>query len=112
LAGVAIAAALVPPIATAGIGIALGDPEIAGGSTLLFATNVVFIILGASITFVAVGVRGNSESRDGRIWVNRAILALIVIGAILVIPLGSTLIEKLSNKISGHSKIPPSQEKG
>ncbi|MEC8906177.1 MAG: DUF389 domain-containing protein, partial [Verrucomicrobiota bacterium] len=40
-------AALVPPIATAGIGIALGDPEIAGGSTLLFATNVVFIILGA-----------------------------------------------------------------
>lgn len=112
LAGVAIAAALVPPIATAGIGIALGDSEIAGGSTLLFATNVVFIILGASITFVAVGVRGNSESRDGRIWVNRAILTLIVIGAILVIPLGSTLIEKLSNKISGHSKIPPSQEKG
>jgi uncharacterized membrane protein len=79
---------------------------------LLFATNVVFIILGASITFVAVGVRGDSEGRDGRIWVNRAILILIVIGAILVIPLGSTLIEKMSNKISGHSEVSPSQEKG
>jgi uncharacterized hydrophobic protein (TIGR00271 family) len=112
LAGVAIAAALVPPIATAGIGIALGKPGIVSGSTLLFATNVVFIILGASITFVAVGVRGDSEGRDGRIWVNRAILILIVIGAILVIPLGSKLIEKMSNKISGHSEVSPSQEKG
>ena len=111
LAGVAIAAALVPPIATAGIGIALGKPEIVSGSTLLFATNVVFIILGASITFVGVGVRGDSEGRDGRIWVNRAILTLIVIGAILVIPLGSTLIEKLSTKISRHSEVSPSQEK-
>ena len=112
LAGVAIAAALVPPIATTGIGIALGEPEIVRGSTSLFATNVVFIILGASITFVAVGVRGNSDGKSGRIWVNRVILALIVFGAILLIPLGSTLIEKLSNKISHHSEVLPNKEEG
>ena len=112
LAGVAIAAALVPPIATTGIGIALGEPQIVSGATSLFATNVVFIILGASITFVSVGVRGNSEGRSGKIWVNRVMLALIVIGAILVVPLGATLIEKLSSKIPRHSEISPSQEKG
>ena len=112
LAGVAIAAALVPPIATAGIGIALGEADIATGSTLLFATNVVFIILGASITFVAVGVRGDSEGGHGKIWVNRALLALIVVGAILVIPLGSKLIEKLSSKIQGHGEISPGQGEG
>ncbi|MED5470979.1 MAG: DUF389 domain-containing protein, partial [Verrucomicrobiota bacterium] len=111
LAGVAIAAALVPPIATAGIGIALGKAEIASGSTLLFATNVVFIILGASMTFVAVGVRGDSESAHGKIWVNRAMLALIIAGAILVIPLGSKLIEKLSSKITGHSETLPDLDK-
>ena len=111
LAGVAIAAALVPPIATAGIGIALGKPEIASGSTLLFATNVVFIILGASMTFVAVGVRGDAEGAHGKIWVNRAMLALIIAGAILVIPLGSKMIEKLSSKITGHSEILQGPEK-
>ena len=111
LAGVAIAAALVPPIATAGIGIALGKPEIASGSTLLFATNVVFIILGASMTFVAVGVRGDAEGAHGKIWVNRAMLALIIAGAILVIPLGSKLIEKLSSKITGHSETLPDLDK-
>jgi uncharacterized membrane protein len=112
LAGVAIAAALVPPIATTGIGIALGEPEIVSGSTSLFATNVVFIILGASITFVAVGVRGDSDGKNGRIWVNRVILALIVFGAILLIPLGSTLIERLSSKISHHSEVLPNKEEG
>ena len=47
LAGVAIAAALIPPIATAGIAIAMNEQKIAIGATLLFTTNVVFIITGA-----------------------------------------------------------------
>ena len=56
LAGVAIAAALIPPIATAGIAIAMNEQKIAIGATLLFTTNVVFIIIGAGITFLMLGI--------------------------------------------------------
>ena len=54
LAGVAISAALVPPIATAGIAVAMNEQKIAIGATLLFTTNVVFIIIGAGVRFFVV----------------------------------------------------------
>ena len=57
LAGVAIAAALVPPIATIGIALRLMEWKLAGGATLLFATNVVAIVLGAAINFYMAGIR-------------------------------------------------------
>lgn len=56
LPGVAIAAALVPPIATAGLAIPMGDLQLSGGATLLFFTNVIAIVLGTAITFWAVGI--------------------------------------------------------
>ena len=102
LAGVAIAAALVPPIATAGIAIALAEQEIAKGATLLFTTNVVFIVIGASVTFFTLGIRAKSK-RDGmNIWVTRFLLALVIIAAIHIVPLGSALLGKMSSKLSLH----------
>ncbi|MDA7680950.1 DUF389 domain-containing protein [Verrucomicrobiales bacterium] len=102
LAGVAIAAALVPPIATAGIAIALAEQEIAIGATLLFTTNVVFIVIGASVTFFTLGIRAKSK-RDGmNIWVTRFLLALVIIAAIHIVPLGSALLGKMSSKLSLH----------
>ena len=102
LAGVAIAAALVPPIATAGIAIALAEQEIAKGATLLFTTNVVFIVIGASVTFFTLGIRAKSK-RDGmNIWVTRFLLALFIIAAIHIVPLGSALLGKMSSKLSLH----------
>lgn len=102
LAGVAIAAALVPPIATAGIAIALAEQEIAIGATLLFTTNVVFIVIGASVTFFTLGIRAKSK-RDGmNIWVTRFLLALFIIAAIHIVPLGSALLGKMSSKLSLH----------
>lgn len=94
LAGVAIAAALVPPIATTGISIALGEVAVARGAAALFATNVVAIILGAAINFYAAGIRGGGTSVDGRLWVRRTALGLIVAAAVLAIPLGSALLTK------------------
>ena len=102
LAGVAIAAALVPPIATAGIAIALAEQEIAIGATLLFTTNVVFIVIGASVTFFTLGIRAKSK-RDGmNIWVTRFLLALVIIAAIHIVPLGSALLGKMSSELSLH----------
>jgi uncharacterized hydrophobic protein (TIGR00271 family) len=57
LPGVAIAAALVPPLATIGIGLALWQGEIAGGALLLFATNLVAISAAGGLVFLWLGFR-------------------------------------------------------
>ncbi len=62
LPGVAIAAALVPPIATTGLALATGQFRDAGGAALLFLTNIVAIILATAISFWAVGIR-SAQSR-------------------------------------------------
>ncbi len=54
LPGVAIAAALVPPLATVGFGFATADLGIALGALLLFITNLIAIVLAASLVFLAL----------------------------------------------------------
>ena len=55
LAGVAIAVALVPPLAVTGIGLGWMDYDVIFGSFLLFITNLVGITIAASLTFVVLG---------------------------------------------------------
>jgi len=55
LAGVAIAVALVPPLAVSGIGIGWGDFAVFWGAFLLFITNLFGIILAAALTFLLMG---------------------------------------------------------
>jgi uncharacterized hydrophobic protein (TIGR00271 family) len=55
LPGVAIAVALVPPLATVGITLELGATEAAGGALLLFTTNLVAIVLSAMTVMVISG---------------------------------------------------------
>jgi uncharacterized hydrophobic protein (TIGR00271 family) len=55
LAGVAIAVALVPPLAVAGIGLGRLDLEFFIQAFLLFSTNLVGILLAASFTFRILG---------------------------------------------------------
>jgi uncharacterized hydrophobic protein (TIGR00271 family) len=57
LPGVAIAAALVPPLATVGIGLARLDGQVAGGSLLLFVTNLVAITGTGGLVFLWLGFR-------------------------------------------------------
>ncbi|MFK5921818.1 MAG: TIGR00341 family protein [Verrucomicrobiota bacterium] len=97
LAGVAIAAALVPPIATVGISVALGDGANAQGASLLFTTNVVAIILGAALNFYVAGIRPSKE-KNSRLWVTRSLAGLILLLALLVVPLGSTVVSKLADR--------------
>jgi len=61
LPGVAIAAALVPPIATSGLALSLGDFALAFGALLLFGINMVTIILASMTSLWAVGFRGNTN---------------------------------------------------
>ena len=55
LAGVAIAVALVPPLAVAGIGIGRGDFDFFLHAFLLFSTNLIGITLAATFTFRILG---------------------------------------------------------
>lgn len=64
LAGVAIAAALMPPISTIGLGIALRDFDLALGANLLFLANIAFIVAAQYITFLWMGMQP-TEDREG-----------------------------------------------
>lgn len=55
LAGVAIAVALVPPLSVVGIGLGWMDGYIVFNALLLFVTNLVGIVLAASLTFLVLG---------------------------------------------------------
>jgi uncharacterized hydrophobic protein (TIGR00271 family) len=57
LAGVAIAAALMPPLITIGLSISFREWALAQGATLLFLTNIVSITLAAWATFLWLGLR-------------------------------------------------------
>jgi len=65
MAGVAIAVALVPPLAVAGIGIGRLDPEFFSQAFLLFSTNLVGITLAATFTFRLLGYSPVVKSKRG-----------------------------------------------
>lgn len=65
LAGVAIAVALVPPLAVAGIGIGWMDWGIFRGAFLLYLTNLSGIIMFSGITFLFLGYAPFKTARAG-----------------------------------------------
>jgi len=93
LAGVAIAAALVPPIATVGICLSLGETETSRGAALLFGTNVVAIVLGAASNFYLAGIRGKAVSG---VWARRLFIVLTLACASVAVPLTSVLVSKVT----------------
>jgi len=62
LPGVAIAVALVPPLATTGLFIGIGDFENAYGALLLFVTNLVAIAFSSGIIFTMVGFKPAADA--------------------------------------------------
>lgn len=87
LAGVAIAAALVPPIASCGIALSQGAWPVAQGAGLLFGTNVVAIILASALTFRLLGIKGPVTMNRATLWSRLLFFVLVVICLLLVLPL-------------------------
>ena len=84
LTGVAVAVALVPPLAVVGITLQLTEWQLAMGAALLFLANVVGIVIAASATFIAAGfvpghnpLRGHTQILRGMSWA--AVAAIIVV---------------------------------
>jgi len=61
--GVAISAALVPPLCVVGYGLGVSDLGISAGALLLFTTNLIAIVLAAGITFLALGFLPQREEK-------------------------------------------------
>ncbi|MGD8849462.1 MAG: DUF389 domain-containing protein, partial [Anaerolineales bacterium] len=92
LPGVAIAAALVPPLGVMGVGLALGDSNITLGSTLLFTTNLIAITLAGSITLILLGFRpAAGEEREARLRLG--LVTSIVLLVAITIPLAVVFID-------------------
>ena len=98
LAGVAIAVALVPPIAVAGIGLGWGSYAMFASAFLLFTTNLVGIVLAAAATFTLLGYAPFHVAK-------KSIVGWLVVVAVVAVPLyrsfqtmehQSDLIERLS----------------
>ncbi len=89
LPGVAIAAALVPPLAVVGYGLGTAQFNFAAGSMLLFLTNLAAIVLAAAVVFLLLGIRPPArDDRDeqARFGLKMAIVAMVLIS----IPLFAT----------------------
>lgn len=78
LAGVAIAVALVPPLAASGIGLAWLKTEVAGGALLLFLTNLAGIVFAAAATFYCLGFAPFHRARKGLVVALMAVLLLAI----------------------------------
>ncbi len=73
LTGVAVAVALVPPLAVIGITLEMGQWTLAAGAFLLYLTNVAGIILSAAGTFVFCGFVPPGRLLSGRTHVARSL---------------------------------------
>lgn len=85
LPGVAIATALMPPLCTVGVGLAMSRWSVSGGAMLLFVTNSITIAFAAAFVFFMLGFSPAREDGSRRLPRTLQVSALLTIS--LLIPL-------------------------
>jgi uncharacterized hydrophobic protein (TIGR00271 family) len=87
LPGVAVAIALVPPLAVVGLMVSQGNWGAASGASLLFLTNMVAILLVGGVVFVLTGVVPILRMAERRQWLSRSVgmVAILAIGVVAVL---------------------------
>lgn len=87
LPGVAIAVALVPPLATTGMMLELGEPGLAGEAFLLYLTNLAGIVFAGTVVMLVIGIQPRREggrlARETRLGLALA----LAVALLLVYPL-------------------------
>lgn len=83
LPGVAIATAIMPPLSTVGIGLALRRPDVWGGALLLFLTNFVAITFAGIVVFALLGFRPQQGNDRHGFIVSGSLVLLATIPLIL-----------------------------
>lgn len=87
LPGVAIAVSLVPPLATTGIAMTMGEPRIAVGSFLLFSVNLAAVAASSGVMFLWMGFRPEAGHLGRRQLFNRGFAGLGTLLVAVSIPL-------------------------
>ena len=101
LAGVAIAAALMPPLCTIGLGAALRDSELAFGAALLFTANIICITIAGWVVFFWLGMRPRLlEETEANQRLYRAAIRVVVLALVAVV-----IILALNNEARNQSRI-------
>lgn len=96
LPGVAVAAALVPPLAALPVAVALGEWTTFWGALLLFASNTVAISAAAAVVFLWLGFKPNPD-RVGRLTVfGRGAMGMLLLLAAMVVIMGALTARSLS----------------
>ncbi len=85
--GVAVAVALLPPLASAGILATTGEMDLAIRAVVLFLTNLVAMVLAGALIFMAVGVSPATTRRKSAAFVYRQLFLFLVLTAAISIPL-------------------------
>ncbi len=88
LPGVAIAAALAPPLSVVGLGLANGNMQAASGALLLFVTNLITISLAGVIIFTLLGIHPLNLQPEIQKRIRRGITGMILLVVVITIPLG------------------------
>ena len=87
IVGVAIATALMPPLAVVGYGLATWNLPVLGGALALFVTNFITISLSATVMARYYGFGHHLSSRQS--WAQTVVLLLVF--AVMAVPLGLSL---------------------
>lgn len=85
--GVAVAVALVPPLATVGITLEAGQSDLAARALLLFATNLFAIIAAAAIVLLIVGFTPQALKQRHRAQIRRGFIITGIAVTLITIPL-------------------------
>ncbi len=103
IAGVVIAAALVPPIAVMGVSVSHGNISLAGGAFILYLSNLIAVTFSASVLFFVARFKGpSSEKGQERMKSNMrwTLLFLLVLTVPLFLITSNTIKKNKQQKIA------------
>lgn len=101
VAGVAMAASLMPPLAVIGIELSFGNLSLAWGSFMLFFVNIIGILVVASLMFLFYGFTPHQAEFQKRML--QKVLAIFGIAVLLSFPLSQTLVN-ISDRIKAQEE--------
>jgi len=89
--GVAIAVAVIPPLAVVGFSLSTHHGSMAWGGFLLFVTNLVSIMISAAVVFRLMGFVPHGDTEEGRAKLRKRMAVSALVLVILAVPLVQTL---------------------
>ncbi len=87
LPGVAVAVALVPPLAAIGFTLAAGRADLAGGALLLYLANLAAIILAGAFVLLASSFVPEGRLRNATTKIRLGLLAVLIATVAVAVPL-------------------------